>query len=588
MRLNVPQHLAGYFGRRVSSTSLSRLASPASRLIATLVAALTLISARAEAQSREQVERLAALGQVWGFLKYYHPGVARGTIHWDSAAVDAVPRVKAARTNAELDAVIGSLLDAAGSVRPCVDSTTNGGAATPCRQSFPDSMRINLDLRWLTDSRLMSAGTKRRLAEVRDNRHRGSGRYVTFASTAMFAADTAYALPEYPSEAHRLLALYRFWNAARYYFPYMYVNGGDWNAVLPEFIPRLIAAKNAAEYHLTILELTTRLRDTHVGAGSPLLATTLGNRFPAFEARSIEGKVVIWRFGPSAPADGGGLRVGDVITHIDGETVAARRDLAKYVAAGNPATLERKLVQLILRGRNDSVSYTLERDGKTLTVRVAMPPVPTSAPAPRTYPVTELAKVLPNSTIGYINMGDLNSTQVDSAFAIVKNTTGIVMDVRNYPRGTMYQFAMLFNSGARPFAKFTSPDPTYPGQFVWRSPVLAGRFGNTEYYRGRIAILVDERTQSHAEFSVMALRTAPENKVIGSQTAGADGNITRFSLPGGISTLFTGLGVYYPDGRETQRVGIVPDIEVRPTLAGFRAGRDEVLERALEYIRTGR
>jgi C-terminal processing protease CtpA/Prc len=55
-----------------------------------------------------------------------------------------------------------------------------------------------------------------------------------------------------------------------------------------------------------------------------------------------------------------------------------------------------------------------------------------------------------------------------------------------------------------------------------------------------------------------------------------------------IRTLFTGLGVYYPDGRPTQRIGIVPDIEVRPTLAGLRAGRDEVLERALEYLRTGR
>jgi len=86
----------------------------------------------------------------------------------------------------------------------------------------------------------------------------------------------------------------------------------------------------------------------------------------------------------------------------------------------------------------------------------------------------------------------------------------------------------------------------------------------------------------------MALRTAPENKVIGSQTAGADGNVTYFQLPGGIRGLFTGLGVYYPDGRPTQRIGIVPDIEVRPTLAGIRAGRDEVLERALQYIRTGR
>ena len=46
----------------------------------------------------------------------------------------------------------------------------------------------------------------------------------------------------------------------------------------------------------------------------------------------------------------------------------------------------------------------------------------------------------------------------------------------------------------------------------------------------------------------------------------------------------TGLGVYYPDGRQTQRIGIVPDIEVKPTIAGIRQKKDELLERAIEVI----
>lgn len=46
----------------------------------------------------------------------------------------------------------------------------------------------------------------------------------------------------------------------------------------------------------------------------------------------------------------------------------------------------------------------------------------------------------------------------------------------------------------------------------------------------------------------------------------------------------TGLGIYYPDGRETQRIGIEPDIIVRPTIEGIREGRDEVMEKALEVI----
>ena len=541
------------------------------------------------AQTAPERDRLAALGKVWGFLKYYHPRVAAGSIDWDSVVVATVPTVRAARTSVEFRATIQSLLNAAGRVRRCVEPRARSEVAgVRCRPPGPDSLRASLDLRWLSDTTLFGLGIVRQLELVRDNRHQGPGRYVGYQLTATFTADSAFRYPEYPGEGQRLLALYRFWNDARYFFPYMSVNDGDWNAVLPEFIPQLIAAKDAVDYHLTVLEMTARLNDAHVGAGSPTLLRTLGNRFPPFAARSIEGKIVVWKLPRGTSATGSRLRVGDVITHVGGRSVEQRRrDLARYVAAGNPAVFERKLVEMVLRGRTDSVTYTVERDGRSLTQWVPMASVPVAAKRPR-YSVAELARILPGSRIGYIDMGDIDLSQVDSALAIVKNATGIVMDVRNYPRGTMYRFAQFFNPDARPFAKFTAVDPTYPGQVVWQPSMMAGQPGNANYFRGRVAILVDERTQSHAEFTVMALRTSPDNKVIGSQTAGADGNVTRFSLPGSIVALFTGLGVYYPDGRPTQRIGIVPDIEIGPTLAGFRAGRDEVLERAIEYIRTGR
>jgi C-terminal processing protease CtpA/Prc len=49
---------------------------------------------------------------------------------------------------------------------------------------------------------------------------------------------------------------------------------------------------------------------------------------------------------------------------------------------------------------------------------------------------------------------------------------------------------------------------------------------------------------------------------------------------------FTGQAVFFPDGRRVQRLGLTPDIEARPTLAGIREGRDEVLEAALRYLGT--
>jgi C-terminal processing protease CtpA/Prc len=82
----------------------------------------------------------------------------------------------------------------------------------------------------------------------------------------------------------------------------------------------------------------------------------------------------------------------------------------------------------------------------------------------------------------------------------------------------------------------------------------------------------------------MAYKTNPNATVIGSTTAGADGNVSKLTLPGGITSMISGIGVYYPDGQETQRIGIVPNIEMKPTIKGIKKGRDELMEKAIEQI----
>jgi C-terminal processing protease CtpA/Prc len=82
----------------------------------------------------------------------------------------------------------------------------------------------------------------------------------------------------------------------------------------------------------------------------------------------------------------------------------------------------------------------------------------------------------------------------------------------------------------------------------------------------------------------MAFRAAPKVTVIGSTTAGADGNVSPIYLAGDIRTMISGIGVFYPDGKGTQRVGIVPDMVVEPTIEGIKKGKDEVLEKAIQII----
>ena len=83
----------------------------------------------------------------------------------------------------------------------------------------------------------------------------------------------------------------------------------------------------------------------------------------------------------------------------------------------------------------------------------------------------------------------------------------------------------------------------------------------------------------------MALQTAPNVITLGSQTAGADGNVVVFGYMGGYATAISGLGIMYPDGRVSQRQGIAIDHFITPSIQGLQAGRDEVLEKAIELAK---
>ncbi|MFP2933882.1 S41 family peptidase [Pyxidicoccus sp. 3LG] len=104
-------------------------------------------------------------------------------------------------------------------------------------------------------------------------------------------------------------------------------------------------------------------------------------------------------------------------------------------------------------------------------------------------------------------------------------------------------------------------------------------------YRGRVVVLVDERTMSQGEYTAMMIRAAAGARLVGSPTAGAVGDTTNVCLPGAVCVLFTGQRLESPEGGAVQGVGLRPDVEVRPTVRGLRAGRDEVLERARVLLR---
>ena len=73
--------------------------------------------------------------------------------------------------------------------------------------------------------------------------------------------------------------------------------------------------------------------------------------------------------------------------------------------------------------------------------------------------------------------------------------------------------------------------------------------------------------------------------IVGAPTAGTNGNVAAFEVPGGYRVSFTGMRVTRHDGTSRRHlIGIAPDVPLSPTIDGLRRGRDELLEKAIALI----
>jgi C-terminal processing protease CtpA/Prc len=128
----------------------------------------------------------------------------------------------------------------------------------------------------------------------------------------------------------------------------------------------------------------------------------------------------------------------------------------------------------------------------------------------------------------------------------------------------------------------------YPGNFFLDIRGEVGLKENPDYFKGKVAILVSETTQSFGELSAIAYRMAPRSAVIGTQTAGANGHVDYLFLPFGIKFTYSMAGAFYPDWGLNQRAGVKIDIPVEQTVKDVEEGEDMWIRKAIEYIETER
>ena len=139
--------------------------------------------------------------------------------------------------------------------------------------------------------------------------------------------------------------------------------------------------------------------------------------------------------------------------------------------------------------------------------------------------------------IGYLYPGALKKGEIDSIMNEFMDKEGLIVDLRCYPSDfIVFSLGKYLMPEPTEFVKFTFGDWKVPGKFYYGESLKVGE-KRDDYFKGKVVILINETTQSQAEYTTMALRVAPRATVIGSTTAGADGNVSSIILPGGIRTM---------------------------------------------------
>jgi len=528
-----------------------------------------------------ETEKLVATCKVWGFLKYYHPKVAKGEFNWDNQLLDILPKVEKAQTKEEFSLILENWIDDLGAVKEIAP------IAAPKDVEYFDE---NFDLSWINSSKLFSKKLAKKLKFIENNRFQ-TEEEIGLGYNALKNGD--YFNLKFDNKNSRILWFCMYWNLVEYFFPYKYLMDQKWDLTLQKTLPLVLNSQTEDDFYTVIRKMSSTLDDSHVAFErynrNKLAEGDIGRYFPG-NCKIIDNKIVVTEILADSLAGADDIKVGDVITKVNDKTIAALiSEYGDLYAASNEPVLLDKVLRKILYSTSDNVNVEFLKDGKYTTKAMIWYDYHDSHRNEFKKGVKkkkEKFKVLDNN-VGYVDMGILKNANVPNMIDALKATKAIVFDMRNYPNGTFREISNFLNAHEEKFAIYTYPDFSYPGRFKWQKEGTKCGSENKDNYKGKVIVLLNEDSISQSEWTAMCFQTAGNTTIIGSQTAGADGNVTELDFKE-FHTRYSGVGVYYPDKRETQRIGIVPDIEVKPTIKGIQEGKDEVLDRALTFIETGK
>lgn len=373
----------------------------------------------------------------------------------------------------------------------------------------------------------------------------------------------------------RLSSIITSWNVYQHFYPYFHVLEVDWEEELVPALHKAYEAETKDDYLDALMSMLEKTEDGHTSYTDPRLNAISSDLLLPFSVDYVENSLMITASDPNSP-----FRPGDTLVSIDDLDPNDWLEERKQFIPGSEQWKTYYSLRYLLTLPAESI--VIERESENITVdsfeRLLRP-------IDEFYRPGNIEEVADD--IFYFN---LNTTIKEDLIAFFDtNTTaeGLIFDLRGYP-ADMYIDEILGRlteeTVTGPIARIYNTiypnriDQTYSDVTVPIEPI-------DSMFNGEIVFLSYEGSISHPEFILTYVKNNNLGTIIGTPTAGSNGNISLYTIPPAIDdATLTMLEVLNKDELQTHVVGIEPDIYIERTLEGVINEEDEFINAAVDYI----
>src|SRR5262245_3033082 len=555
------------------------------------------------------LENLVAFTRLLGYVRHFHPSDEAAAADWNTFAITGINEVENAKNAAELAQKLESIFrPVAATVRvfPTAEPPTSPRELSPpanesalrvvswLHQGFGQKTRQNSIYKSERVWHEAPGGTQPK--DSPDPRQPFSadlgGGVSCLVPLALFG-DAKGTLPHAATgetkskddlvkysgndRATRLADVGLAWNIFEHFYPYFDVVQTDWQQALHAALFSAANDSDEKAFLITLRRMVAQLHDGHGNVYHP--ADSSDYNIPVL-LKWVEGQLVV---SDVASAGSEGLQPGDVVLKVDGRPSASElSEREALISAATPQWRRYKALEQIRAGAKDSV-LTLEVKTQSGQAR--------SVGLRRTMEEEELREARPEKIselkpgVFYLDLDRIKDEDFQAVLPKLEQARGIIFDLRAYPKVSPKVMSYLTDKQIES-ALFLRPVITTPDHAQikfddagrWKLEPIAPRL------KAKMVFLIDGRAISYAESWMGIIEAYKLAAIVGEPTAGTNGDINPFNLPGNYMVIWTGLKVLKHDGSQHHGIGIQPTVPVSRTIRGIRERRDEQLERAVSIV----